>query len=105
MSQYVVLQVSAVLPEGATMPDPLMLTAWLTEADDEGSAIESIVERGIFSVGTVHAVSVDAAQSFDITVKATLAPAEISLAPGPPIELGPGDVQPIFPAEPIDLDA
>ena len=105
MSQYVVLQVSAALPEGATMPDPLMLTAWLTEADDEASAVESMVDRGIISVGTIHALAIDAAQSFDVTVNPVLKPSEATLAPGPPIELGPGDVEQIPIPIPIDPDA
>lgn len=102
MSQYVVFQVYNPTPEAAQNPLPLM-GGYLVEADDEASAVELIVELGIFTTGTTHALAIEPTQSFDVTVHPTLKPAEIALAPGPPIELGPGDAEQIpipIPIEP-----
>jgi hypothetical protein len=80
MSAYVVFQITSVVPDGA-LPNPAVLTAWLVEADDEPSAVTMIVELGIVTSGTVHALAIAETQSFDIATNPDVTPADDPLVP------------------------
>jgi hypothetical protein len=80
MSAYVVFQIYNAVPEGQA-PDPLMLTSWMIEADDEQGAVEALVALGIFTNGTVHSLGVEATLSFDVAVNPDVEPSKDPLVP------------------------
>lgn len=56
--------------------DPVHLAAWVTEADDEASAVTNIVDAGIVSAGTLGVVPADAPVAFDVTTNPDVAPSD-----------------------------
>lgn len=63
MTEFVVFQNSAAMPG-----DPSPLVALATEADDAQSAVENIVNAGIFTGGEVYVLDATATEMFVIDV-------------------------------------
>lgn len=72
MTQYIVYQPAPSI-DGVSPPDPQVVMAGITEADNASDAIHNLINAGTFPGGSLlNAVDVGKAESFDVSVKATL---------------------------------